>query len=118
VIERDLSAQSDNLVVEIFDGAVGGRRVQGATVHIEGEDDRSSDGNGFVHFYMRGGRRTITGTIDGCEPNQTTIELNGEMDQVYPAIGNSSLRMAYCSHEKPSFKTHRTSSCFKLLCCR
>jgi hypothetical protein len=89
-----LSQQSYNLVVEVFDGAVGGRRVSGAAIEVDGGETRTSDGNGFAHFYLQGGARTVRISRSGFETAEIGIQLDQDMGAVYPSGENAGLRVA------------------------
>ncbi len=84
---------SRNVVVEVFSGAVGSVRVPNATVRIGGET-RTSDGNGFTHFFIAEGGYDLTVEAQGYVTHTERVTIDSERDQVHPSGNNPSFRVA------------------------
>jgi hypothetical protein len=82
-----------NFVIEVFRGGVSrNRRLPGARVFVDG-DTRTSDGNGFTHFWAPSGQRTIRVEAEGFRPFSTTYVIDREHTGQYPSGDRPSFRV-------------------------
>ncbi len=87
------SAITYDFGMEVFDASVGGRRVSGARIDIGG-DQRSTDGNGFAHYGLRGGVYTVRIEANGYETFEAQYRVDRHHVEGFPSGNNPTYRVA------------------------
>jgi hypothetical protein len=91
---RRLPPQSFNFVIEVFRGNVAAnRRLSGARVFVDA-DSRTSDGNGFTHFWVPTGSRRIRVEATGFRPFEAQYVIDREHTGTFPSGDRPSYRVA------------------------